>query len=126
MASRVRQVAQTVARPQTRAAVLNVTDKAAQRLKEILSQKKDADGLRISVRTKGCSGNAFHLEYAKEKQKLDEEIIADGAKVWVDSKALLKVLGSTMDYEEDELREEFVFENPNVKGACGCGQSWFT
>ena len=82
------------------------------------------NGLRISVRTRGCSGNAFHMEYAAEKEKLDEEVIAYGTKVWVDSAALMKVLGSTMDYVETDLGSEFVFENPNAKGACGCGESW--
>ena len=87
---------------------------------------KGYNGLRVSVRTRGCSGNAFHLEYAKEKMKMDEEVDAYGTKVWVDSSAIMKVLGSTMDYVENDLGSEFVFENPNAKGACGCGESWHT
>jgi len=66
------------------------------------------------------------LEYANKKEKFDEEVDAYGVKVWVDSKALLKVLGSTMDFVEDDISSEFVFDNPNAKGMCGCGESWHT
>lgn len=107
-------------------AVMNVTKRAAGQIKDIMKEEPGMVGLRISVRTRGCSGNAFHLEYATEKNKFDEEIDAYGTKVWVDSKAIIKILGTTMDYVEDDLSSEFVFENPNAKGACGCGESWNT
>lgn len=106
------------------AAVLEITSEAAGQIKAIMKEQPKMNGLRISVRTAGCSGNAFHFEYAEEKKKLDEEVDAEGTKVWIDSKAIMKILGSTMDYVEDDLTSEFVFENPNVKGACGCGESW--
>mmetsp|Transcript_81455 Transcript_81455/g.113186 ORF Transcript_81455/g.113186 Transcript_81455/m.113186 type:complete len:127 (+) Transcript_81455:27-407(+) len=107
-------------------AVLRVTKNAAKKIQGLMAEKPEMNGLRISVRTRGCSGNAFHLEYATEKEKFDEEVDAHGVKVWVDSKAILKVLGSTMDYVEDDLSAEFVFDNPNAKGMCGCGESWHT
>jgi iron-sulfur cluster assembly protein len=64
------------------------------------------------------------LEYAEKPEKMDEEVEAYGNKIWVDSMAIMKVLGSTMDFVETDLSSEFVFENPNAKGACGCGESW--
>lgn len=72
--------------------VLFQTPTAASKIKEIMEERTDMKGLRISVRTRGCSGNAFHLEYASEKEKFDEEIDAYGTKVWVDTKALLKIM----------------------------------
>ena len=78
----------------------------------------------MSVRTRGCSGNAFHLEYADKPEKMDEEVDAYGSKVWVDSMAIMKVLGSTMDFVETDLSSEFLLESPSAKGACGCGESW--
>lgn len=108
-------------------AVLTVTKPAALKIAELMRHSSPgSNGLRLSVRTRGCSGNAFHMEYAVEKKKFDEEVEAYGTKVWIDSNAIMKILGSTMDYVELDLSSEFVFENPNVEGTCGCGESWTT
>lgn len=64
------------------------------------------------------------MDYAKEKSKLDEEVIQDGIHIFIDRKAQLSLLGTEMDYIENKLSSEFVFNNPNIKGTCGCGESF--
>lgn len=64
------------------------------------------------------------MDYAKEKSKLDEEVIQDGVRIFIDRKAQLSLLGTEMDYIENKLSSEFVFNNPNIKGTCGCGESF--
>ena len=108
---------------QTRAA-LALTPAAVNKIKEILSQKPDCIGLKVGVRQRGCNGLSYTLDYAKEKGKLDEEVIQDGVCVIIDKKAQLTLLGSEMDYVETKLAAEFVFNNPNIKGTCGCGESF--
>eukprot|EP00043_Microstomoeca_roanoka_P010984 m.103799 g.103799 ORF g.103799 m.103799 type:complete len:137 (-) comp15055_c4_seq1:2393-2803(-) len=107
-------------------AVLEVTPAAADRIKQLMQERPDAIGLRVSVKDRGCSGNAFHLDYAYDKKKFDEVVSQHGVTVIVDSSALLRVLHSTMDYNETDEAEVFVFENPQAKGTCGCGESFFT
>ncbi|KAL7416253.1 hypothetical protein BDY24DRAFT_337069, partial [Mrakia frigida] len=77
--------------------------------------------LRIGVRTKGCAGMAYHLEYVDAPGKLDDVVEQDGVKVVIDSKALMTIIGSEMDWVEDRLSAKFVFTNPNIVDACGCG-----
>eukprot|EP01017_Pseudomicrothorax_dubius_P040656 TRINITY_DN6395_c0_g1_i2.p1 TRINITY_DN6395_c0_g1~~TRINITY_DN6395_c0_g1_i2.p1 ORF type:complete len:118 (-),score=28.15 TRINITY_DN6395_c0_g1_i2:86-439(-) len=111
----------------TRKAVLSITDAAAQRLKLLLGKQSDRDvamAVKIGVRRRGCNGLSYTMDYAKEKGKLDEVVEEKGVKVIVDNKALMVLLGTTMDYVEDDLRAEFVFVNPNEKGRCGCGESF--
>lgn len=67
---------------------------------------------------------SYTLDYATEKSKLDEEVVQDGVRIFVDRKAQLSLLGTEMDYVEDKLSSEFVFNNPNIKGTCGCGESF--
>ncbi|SAM08686.1 hypothetical protein [Absidia glauca] len=106
-----------------RKAPLILTPAAVQRLKNLTNQD-EPQFLRVGVKTKGCSGNSYMLEFTKKKDKFDEVVDQDGVTVLVDSKALLTVLGSEMDYVEDRLSSQFVFHNPNVKGTCGCGESF--
>ncbi|CDZ96318.1 iron sulfur assembly protein 1 [Phaffia rhodozyma] len=80
--------------------------------------------LRIGIRTKGCAGMAYHLEYVNAPGKFDEVVEQDGVKVLIDSKALMSILGSEMDWVEDRLSAKFVFHNPNIVDACGCGESF--
>ena len=107
----------------TRAA-LNITPAAVQRVRELLTSRPDAIGLKITVKQRGCNGLSYNLDYAKEKGKLDEEVVIDGVTILIDKKAQLTLLGTEMDYQESKLSSEFVFNNPNIKGTCGCGESF--
>lgn len=67
---------------------------------------------------------SYTLDYAEAKDKLDEEVVQDGIRIYIDRKAQLSLLGTEMDYVESKLNSEFVFNNPNIKGTCGCGESF--
>ncbi|BET02839.1 unnamed protein product [Nesidiocoris tenuis] len=107
----------------TRAALV-LTPSAVQRVKELLQSRPDAIGVKVGVRQRGCNGLSYTLDYCLEKNKMDEEVLQDGVRVIVDRKAQLSLLGSEMDYVSDKLASEFVFNNPNIKGTCGCGESF--
>ncbi len=105
--------------------ILQVTDIAAERVKALLAARgKPSLGIRIGIRTKGCNGLSYTLEYADEQQALDEIVEEKGIKVLIDPKALLFLLGTEMDFVQDQLQSGFVFKNPNEKGRCGCGESF--
>ena len=106
-------------------APLTVTANAAARIAELLSAKPDAIGVRLGVRTRGCNGLSYTLDYAEGKEKFEEEVPLEGGKlVLVEPKALMHIVGTEMDYVEDVLSAEFVFHNPNAVGECGCGESF--
>lgn len=105
-------------------AAITITPPAASRLKELMDKNPEMIGLRIGVKTRGCNGLTYTLEYVKEKKKFDEMVEQNGVKVFIDSKAQLTLLGTEMDYVKDILNSEFVFHNPNIKGTCGCGESF--
>ncbi|EDW26985.1 GL16489 [Drosophila persimilis] len=107
----------------TRAA-LTLTPAAVNRIKTLLQDKPDFIGLKVGVRQRGCNGLSYTLDYASSKDKLDEEVVQDGVKVFIDKKAQLSLLGTEMDFVESKLSSEFVFNNPNIKGTCGCGESF--
>ncbi|XP_043504869.1 iron-sulfur cluster assembly 1 homolog, mitochondrial [Polistes fuscatus] len=107
----------------TRAA-LTLTPNAVKKIKEILDNKSEYIGLKVGVKQRGCNGLSYTLDYAKEKSKLDEEVVQDGVRIIIDRKAQLSLLGTEMDYVENKLSSEFVFNNPNIKGTCGCGESF--
>lgn len=104
---------------------IQMTPAALAQVKALLdSRGKPSLGLRIGVRTKGCSGLSYTLEFADEKNPFDEEVQVDGITVLIDPKATMFILGTEMDYVEDKLESGFVFNNPNEKGRCGCGESF--
>lgn len=107
----------------TRAAI-TLTPNALARVKELMSKNTQMVGLRVGVKQRGCNGLSYTLEYAKEKLKFDEVVEQNGVKIFIDAKAQLTLLGTEMDYVKDELNSEFVFHNPNIKGTCGCGESF--
>ena len=108
-----------------RIAPLKVTPAAAARVKELLAGRgKPSAGIRIGVRSRGCSGLSYTIEFADTRGPMDEIVEADGVTVLIDPKASLFILGSEMDFEQDKLQSGFVFRNPNEKGRCGCGESF--
>jgi len=105
--------------------ILTITESAAQRVKTLLAGRgKPSSGIRVGLKTKGCNGYSYALEFADEAGPYDEVIEAHGVKVLIDPKAVMFILGSQMDYVEDKLSSGFVFNNPNEKGRCGCGESF--
>ena len=110
------------ARP--RKAVLSLTPDAVARLKEI--QSSDGKYIKVSVVAKGCAGGAYKLEYVDSAGRFDEKVQQDGVTVLVDSKSLMKIIGSEMDYTDDLLASRFTFNNPNVVSTCGCEESFAT
>jgi iron-sulfur cluster assembly protein len=105
--------------------VLTVTDRALTQIQTLLeSRGKPCLGIRIGVRTRGCSGNAYTLEFADQLNPLDEVVTLGDIKVIVDPKAILFLVGSEMDFVEEKFQSGFTFKNPNEKGRCGCGESF--
>ena len=106
-------------------AVLQITPKASERILDLISKRgKPSVGIRIGVRTRGCSGHSYTIEYADDVQPMEEVIEVENYKVCIDPKALLFLLGTEMDFVEEKLQSGFVFKNPNEKGRCGCGESF--
>lgn len=109
----------------TRPQAITLTEAAIERVGALLTARgKPSVGVRIGVRTKGCSGLSYTLEYADEKNPYDEVIETGGVTVLIDPKAVMFLIGSQMDYVEDKLESGFKFTNPNEKGRCGCGESF--
>ena len=105
--------------------VIKLSDKAVSRIKEIMSQsKKPTIGVRVGVKSGGCAGMSYIMEYANEV-KPNEEVIEDkGVKVLIDPKAIMYLLGTEMDYKKEKFSSQFVFKNPNETERCGCGESF--
>jgi len=105
--------------------IIKLSNNAASRIKEIMSDaEKDALGVRVSVKSGGCAGMSYVMEYTKEANPSDEIIEDKGVKVYIDSAAILYLLGTEMDYKKEEFSSSFVFNNPNETERCGCGESF--
>ena len=105
--------------------VMSVTPAADERAKALIDGRgKPTVGIRIGVRSKGCSGMSYTLEFADKQEPMDEVVETGGIKLLIDPKASLFLIGTEMDYEEEKLKQGFVFRNPNEKGRCGCGESF--
>ena len=105
--------------------IITLSDNAAQRIKEIMANTKDPSiGVRIGVKSGGCAGMSYVMEYAKSSNSKDEVIEDKGVKVLIDPNAVMYLLGTEMDYKKEELSSTFVFKNPNETERCGCGESF--
>ncbi|MEK9690430.1 MAG: HesB/IscA family protein [Candidatus Pelagibacter sp.] len=105
--------------------IIKLSDNAAVRIKEIMSNaEKESIGVRVSVKSGGCAGMSYVMEYAKSINPNDEVIEDKGVKVYVDSAAVMYLLGTEMDYKKEEFSSSFVFNNPNETERCGCGESF--
>ena len=105
--------------------IIKLSDNAANRIKEIMSgAQKDSIGVRIGVKAGGCAGMSYIMEYAKNSNPNDEVIEDKGVKVFIDPGAIMYLLGTEMDYKEEEFSSSFVFNNPNETERCGCGESF--
>jgi iron-sulfur cluster assembly protein len=105
--------------------IIKLSDNAATRIKEIMSSADNSTiGVRVGVKSGGCAGMSYVMEYAKKTNPNDEIIEDKGVKVLIDPKAIMYLLGTEMDYKKEELSSNFVFKNPNETERCGCGESF--
>ena len=105
--------------------VITLSDNAANRIKEIISNDETKSvGVRVGVKSGGCAGMSYVMEYAKEINPTDEIIEDKGVKVFIDPNAIMYLLGTEMDYKKDEFSSRFIFKNPNETERCGCGESF--
>ena len=111
----------TRARP---AAVL-LTPSAEARIADLMGRAPEgAIGVRLSTPRRGCSGLAYSVDYVTEEKAFDEKIVTPGGTFYIDGASVLYLIGSSMEWREDDFTAGFVFENPNAKGSCGCGESF--
>ena len=105
--------------------IITLSNNAANRIKEIISKSPDVTkGVRVGVKSGGCAGMSYVMEYVKELKQGDELIEDKGVKVFIDPSAVMYLLGTEMDYKTEEFSSTFVFKNPNETERCGCGESF--
>ena len=108
-----------------RPAAISLTSAAQDRIAELMAKAPEgAVGVKLSTPRRGCSGLAYSVDYVTEANPLDERIVTPGGTFYVDGASVLYLVGSVMDWREDDFAAGFVFDNPNAKGACGCGESF--
>jgi iron-sulfur cluster assembly protein len=108
-----------------RPAALTLTASAEARIAALMSRAPEGTiGVKLSTPRRGCSGLAYSVDYVSEEKPFDERIETPGGTFYVDGASILYLIGSRMDWKEDDFTAGFVFENPNAKGACGCGESF--
>lgn len=103
---------------------LSITDSAAQRVRDFLANRGKGEGIRLGVKTTGCSGMAYVVEFVDVIDEQDVVFESHGIKIFVDPKSLIYLDGTELDYGREGLNEGFQFNNPNVKDMCGCGESF--
>ncbi|MFQ5954140.1 MAG: HesB/IscA family protein [Kiloniellales bacterium] len=107
------------------ASLITLTEAAARRAKALIERAdKPVLGLRVGVRSRGCSGLSYFVEYADEQKRFEDMIEDKGVRIFVDPASTMFLIGSEMDYVEDKIQSGFVFTNPNEKSRCGCGESF--
>ena len=105
--------------------IIKLSNNAANRIKEIMSKAENNSlGVRVAVKSGGCAGMSYVMEYTKDINPNDEVIEDKGVKVFVDAAAVMYLLGTEMDYKKEEFSSSFVFNNPNESERCGCGESF--
>ena len=105
--------------------ILKLSENAVQRIKEIMTlNKTKAVGVRIGVKSGGCAGMSYVMEYAEDVKPNEEVIEEKGIKVFIDPKAIMYLLGTEMDYKKEKFSSQFIFKNPNETERCGCGESF--
>tara|TARA_Y100000996_G_scaffold115536_1_gene85720 strand:- start:692 stop:1027 length:336 start_codon:yes stop_codon:yes gene_type:complete len=105
--------------------ILTLSDNAATRIKEILSSaEKKPIGVRIGVKSGGCAGMSYVMEYTNQENPNDELVEEKGVKLFIDSAAVMYLLGTVMDFKKEQFSSQFVFNNPNETERCGCGESF--
>src|SRR5216683_3691137 len=113
-----------MANPRPRPQAIRLTDAAAERIKYVMANAVEpVVGVRVGVKNGGCAGMSYTMEYAERIEKADEVVEDKGVCVLIDPKAVLFLIGTQMDYKTDRLSAQFVFNNPNQTGTCGCGES---
>ena len=112
-------------RTRTRPAAILLTPAAEARIADLMARAPDGSiGVKLSTPRRGCSGLAYSVDYVTEELKFDERIETPGGTFYVDGGSILYLIGSVMDWIEDDFAAGFTFANPNAKGACGCGESF--
>ncbi len=109
----------------SRPAAITLTSAAEQRIADLMARAPEgAIGVKLSTPRRGCSGLAYSVDYVTEANPMDERIETPGGIFFVDGASILYLIGSTMDWQEDDFAAGFVFDNPNATGSCGCGESF--
>ena len=115
----------TQTKTRVRPAAVTLTPAAEARVADLMAQAPEAAiGVKLSTPRRGCSGLAYSVDYVTDAVPFDEKIETPGGVIFIDAASVLYLVGSTMDWAEDDFAAGFVFENPNAKGACGCGESF--
>lgn len=108
-----------------RPAAVILTSAAEERIARLMAQAPDdAVGVKLSTPRRGCSGLAYSVDYVTQADPMDERIETPGGTFFIDGASVLYLIGSTMDWQEDDFTAGFVFQNPNATGSCGCGESF--
>jgi len=118
-------MSETTTKTRARPAALILTPNAEARIAELMAKAPAGTvGVKLSTPRRGCSGLAYSVDYVSEEKPFDEKIETQGGTFYVAGASILYLIGSTMDWVEDDFTAGFVFQNPNAKGACGCGESF--